>query len=82
MDRILIELWVPAAERSYDVWIPCGSRMYVVRRLLATAVKELSAGKYSPTDDVAICDRSGKILDNNMTVHELGLKNGSQLMLI
>lgn len=82
MDKILIELWVPAAEKSYDVWIPRGSKLYAVRSLLAVAMKELSAGKYFPTEYVAMCDKTGKILNINMTVDELGLKNGSQLMLI
>lgn len=82
MNTILIELWIPAAEKSYHVWIPRTSKLYVVRDLLAAAVRELAEGKYSPTNDAAVCDETGKILNINMTVEELKLKNGSQLMLI
>ena len=82
MDKILIEIRIPAAEQSFDVWIPAGSKLYVIQQLLAAAVRDLSAGKYLPTEGVAICDKNGTILDINMTVKELGLKHGSQLMLV
>lgn len=82
MNTILIELRIPAAENRYHVWIPRASKLYVVRDLLAVAVSELAEGKYSPTSDAAVCDETGKILNINMTIEELGLKNGSNLMLI
>lgn len=82
MDKIMIELWIPAAELKLDVMIPRASKLYVVQKLLAAAVADLSTGKYMPTSDAALFDRTGKFLDINMSVEELGLINGSQLMLI
>ena len=82
MNTILIELWIPAAGHGYDVLIPRGSKLHVVQQLLAAAAKELSAGKYIPSEDACLYDEIGTILDINMTVEESGLKNGSRLMLI
>ena len=82
MDKIMVELWIPAAELSYDVLIPRGSQLSTVQKLLVAAVSDLTAGKYQPQEDAAICDRSGNILNIDMTVEELKLENGSKLMLI
>lgn len=81
--KALVEVAVPAAGRTFDVWIPLESRMSEVLSLLSAVLSELSAGKYQASDDAALCDaRTGIIYNINMRVAELHIKNGSRLMLI
>ncbi|MDQ0885065.1 hypothetical protein QFZ81_000153 [Paenibacillus sp. V4I9] len=83
MDKILVELFVPAVNQSYDVYIPFTSKMHEIEKLLTKAITELSAGYYAVSENTVICERtSGSILDINLSAQELGLLNGSKLMLI
>lgn len=83
MDKILVEVYLPSANRSYDVYIPLQSKLYEVIQLLSRSLMELSEGYFIPTDDTVICDKeTGIIYSVNMSIEELELHNGSKLMMI
>ena len=83
MDKVLVEVFIPASEKSYDVFLPLESKLHEVVHLLAGTMTELSQGYFSATQDTILCDRkTGIILNINQTVEEHGLMNGAKLMLI
>jgi len=83
MSKVLVEVSLPAAEKSFDIFVPSCSKMYEVNTLICTALNELSDGKFIGSESSILCDaESGNIFSVNMTVAELGIKNGSKLMLI
>lgn len=82
-NKVLIELSVPAADKKFDVFIPLTSKMFDVRKMLIKVVNELCEGVYIASDDSAICESdSGVIYNINLEVAELGIENGSKLMII
>lgn len=83
MEKVLVEVFVPAIDLTYDVFIPRASRMSEVLELLKKAVTDLSDGRFAATIETAVCYReSGAIINVNMSVYELGIQNGTKLMLI
>lgn len=83
MHKILVEIFNPASGNTYDVFIPLKSQVYEVVFLLSTTISELSLGHYKATEQTVLCDRiTGNVFDINGTIEELGLKNGSKLMLL
>jgi hypothetical protein len=57
--------------------------MSEVKLLVTAALSELTDGKFKPDGNTILCDaQSGDVYDINMVVSELGIKNGSKLMLI
>lgn len=83
MDKILVEVYVPVAGMSYDVFIPRQSMFYEVQELIEKSVREWVADVFIIWEDTALCFRdTGEIVNINVSVEELGLKNGSKLMLI
>ncbi len=83
MEKILVEVFVPAEGVSYDVLLPRELRIGEVISLLSRAFSDLSDGCFREGDTTFLCDRkSGKILSLERTVYELALRNGSSLMLI
>jgi hypothetical protein len=83
MDKILVEVYLPAASRSFQIYIPVNAKLHEVLILLAATLTELSEGYFSSSEDTVICDRtSGTIFNINMSAAELGLYNGSKLMII
>ena len=82
-NKVLVEVFVPASGDKFDVFIPLESRMSEVVTLVAGVLSDLSDGKYKATKDAILCDSTSGIIYNvNMAVAELGIANGSQLMLI
>ena len=83
MDKVLVEVFVPLLNRSYDIFISLQSPMYEVLSLIKKAVSELSDGRFVANANTIICYReSGDIININLSVFELGICNGTKLMLI
>ena len=83
MDKILVEVYLPAANKNYDVFIPLKSKMHEIVEMLSGAFADLSQVYFKASEVNVLCYRaSGKVLDINMSAEELGLNNGSKLMLI
>lgn len=83
MNKVLVEIFLPAAGMHFDVYLPLESKMSEVLTLVSSLLSDLSDGKYKATGDAVLCDaESGIIFNINMAVYELGIRNGSQLMLI
>ena len=83
MEKVLVEVYVPGLERSFDVFIPVQSPMYEVLELIKKAVREMSDGRFVVNENTTLCHReNGTIININLSVYELRIKNGSKLMLI
>lgn len=83
MSKILVEVYVPVIDQTFDVHIPVTCKVHEVETMLAGAFQDLSDGYFVPSPDTVLCDRlSGEELDINQSVLELGLQNGARLMLI
>ena len=83
MDKVLIQVFVPVLERSFDMFVPLRLPMYEVLELVKRAVEELSEGSFRADESTVLCSREdGAILNINQSVHELKIQNGSKLMLI
>ena len=83
MSKLLVEIYLPAAQKAYDISIPADMYLFQVAELVSSALSQLSRSLYSSQSPPVLCDRdSGKILNVNMTAWSLGLRNGSKLMLI
>lgn len=82
-NKILVEVFVPAAGKSYDVKICPESKIYELIEMLKQVVGDLDQGYYIPNAETVLCDKSaGTVMQLNATVAEHGLYNGSKLILI
>lgn len=83
MDKLLVQINVPAMNANYDVFIPKTSPMYEVQELVKKAINTLSKGQYIAEENSALCFAdTGSIVNINLSVQALGLHNGSKLILI
>lgn len=83
MNNVLVNVYVPILNKSYDIFIPVQSQLFEVIDLIKKAVYELSEGQFVPSKDTVMSLKtSGEILDINRTVFELNIGNGTKLMLI
>lgn len=83
MDKVLVNVYVPVLNTSYDIFIPQESLLNDVLELVKKAIMELSDGLFFSATNTELCKKdNGEILDINLSVYELGIRNGSKLMLI
>jgi hypothetical protein len=83
MSKILVEIKVPAADITRDVFIPYECHLYEIVELVKTALSEEVAHGFRGVDDTVLCDaETGQVFDINLTPEEVGLRNGSRLLLI
>lgn len=83
MDKVLVEVFVPVLGSSFDIFIPLQSMMYEVLELIKKAIVDLSNGRFIANQNTTICHREdGSIININLSVYELKIRNGSKLMLI
>lgn len=83
MDKILVEVYVPALGDSWDMFIPQEIKMVQILDMMKKAVDDLSEGRFQVDENTTVCYRKdGAILNINLSVKELELENASKLMLI
>lgn len=83
MNRLNIEVYLPAMLKSFDVQIPADMKLSQITPLVSDALAQMSGELYSSDASPILCSlEDGNILNINMTAWNLGLRNGSRLMLI
>lgn len=81
--KYLVEVYLPAAQKRFDMRIPAMSRMGEINTLVASIAADLSEGSYRATkQSILINADDGEMYDVNMTALEQGIRNGTQLILI
>ena len=82
-NKILIEIYIPLVEKKYDVFIPINKKVGTIKKLIDTAIVELTSNAYVPTDEANFYSKeTGEIYDVNKTVRDTDIKNGSRIILI
>lgn len=82
-NKILIRLYIPLVERSYDIYIPINKTVGTIKRQIENGLIEITDGSYEIRKDTNFYSKdTGEIYDINRTVRETDLKNGSKIILI
>ncbi len=82
-NKILIRLYVPLIEKSYDLYIPINKKVGTIKSLIEKGLNELTDNIYMPSKETNFYSKeTGAIYDINQTVRDTDLKNGSKIILI
>ena len=83
MDYYVFDIYVPALMQSFDVRVPKDIYLYQAISLISEALEKYTDGVFRASDDSVLCNKeNGLMLNVNSTPTELGLVNGTQLILI
>lgn len=83
MKKILIEVYLPAAGKTYQIWVSAEAYVYQVTELLLELFQKMRMDAFLPNQNSVLCDRmSGEILPPGQMMVEAGVRNASRLMLI
>ena len=83
METLLVEVYLPAAGKNFELRLPKALNSLVAAHLAAEALSELSGGTYLPSHSSLFARRdSGRLLDMNRSLEQNDVCNGSQLLLL
>lgn len=83
MGKLLVKVYVPNLEKSYEVWIPAQRRIYNIIKLLVEAINDLNNNGYRlSTFPMLYNKNTAEMYDLNAIVSETTMKNGIELILI
>lgn len=83
MKKYLVDIYLPACGKHYDVYLPTGKQIGEATQLLVSIAESLSGGSYKGTADTILLDaNSGEPFNQSDTVYDAGIRNSSKLILI
>ena len=83
MKKYLVDVYLPATGKHYDVYLPTGKQIGEATQLLVSIAESLSGGSYKGTADSLLLNaNSGEPLNRDFTVYDAGIRNSSKLILI
>jgi hypothetical protein len=83
MRKVIVEMFIPAANQTVDIFLPELLPLREAVKMAGKAASDISDGLFQSDGDTVICRRAdGAILNGNLTVYELKIKNGARLMLV
>lgn len=83
MNKIMLELYLPACGKSIDVRVPLHLKVGEVREMMVNYFEASEECDYIPSANALLCDSvNGIPYDLNKFICQLGLSNGSKIMLI
>lgn len=81
-NKILVVIYVPLLEKQYDVYIPIGKRVGVIKKNIIDIVAENSDGMFVNDGYKYLYDKTtGEKIDDKQFVRNSNIKNGSKLIL-
>lgn len=82
-NKVLVELYVPTIEKSYEVFLPIGKRIGEIVLLISKALEDIGGGYYIVTNQERLYSRiTGKAYEENGVLKNTDIRNGSQLVLM
>ncbi|MBQ5397826.1 MAG: EsaB/YukD family protein [Ruminococcus sp.] len=83
MNKILIKLFVPAANLFFDILAPADLVIEELIKVLANGVNYMSDGAYAPSGGETLSQREPEVLfDPSFTLADYGVHNGAELIMI
>lgn len=83
MEKILVNIYIPATGGSYDVFIPYDIPIIELIPIIANGISDLSGGKYLVSKHEQLCLKDTSCLLNpKHTLGEYGIQDGAHLYLI
>jgi len=83
MKKYLVDVYLPAVGKHFDVYLPTGKQVGEATQLLVNIAQSLSGGSYMGTANAVLLDAgSGEPLNRDETVYDAGIRNSSKLILI
>lgn len=82
-EKRLLNIMLPATQKTYDFWIPCSMTAHDACALIAGMLERRERDRFAAgPSDMLMSRDTGELLDPGSTIRETDLVNGSRLVLV
>lgn len=82
-EKILVNVMLPATRKSYDLWVPPTISVHDACDMIASILESRESDRFAATSSCALMMKdTGDLLDPNRLVGNVGLVNGTCLVLV
>lgn len=83
MNKIIIRVYIPSLELSYDIKVPINKKIYKITRLIVKAINEINGGFYTPNKLPLMYNKKTATPYNmELTFKDANIKNGTEIILL
>ena len=83
MDKVLVSVYVPYIEQSYDLYIPINKKIIYIKKLIISSIIELTDNNFKANNDICLSNKnSNKIYYDDEFVIDTDIRNGTKLILM
>lgn len=83
MDKVLVSVYVPYIEQSYDLYIPINKKIIYIKKLIVSSIIELTDNNFKANNDICLSNKnSNKIYYDDEFVIDTDIRNGTKLILM
>ncbi len=82
-NKVLIKLFVPELDITYDVFIPVNEVVWKIKKMLVKSIADLSGIELDINDNYVIFNKIDEyVYNNNEIIIDTNIRNGSEIVLI
>lgn len=82
-ERVLVEVYIPAAMCSYDIYLPLHKPIGYIKKIVLPMLEELTDGMFIPVLHTRLYkERMHVILADENTLQEAGIAHGDRLLIL
>lgn len=82
-NKVLITLYVPVLEKTYEVFLPANKKISEITYLLGKALVDISGGYYEFQENERLYNReNGKEYSSNELLKYTNIRNGTELIFL
>ena len=82
-NKVLVKLFVPELDYTFDLFIPVNEVMWKVKKLIVKSVSDLTGGSLDVSKDYILINKLTSIpYSNNIIVINTDIRNATELILI
>lgn len=83
MNKLLVIVYVPLLNQSYDVFIPVNKKIGTIKQKIIESINELSDEALENSNNLRLYNKDkSREYNNNIYVKESNIINGTKLMLL
>ena len=81
-NRIMISVYVPSLDETYDMWIPFGDRLGSITELICKMIYELTDGIFNYEQGYALIDPdTAEPYDLNKSLKDTNIRNNKKVII-
>ncbi len=83
MDKVLICLYVPLLEQTYDIYIPINKKVSFIKKLIISTLMELTDNLFIANKDIKLSNKNtSRVYEDNEFIIDTDIRNGTKLVLL